>query len=219
MIEYLSYNISEDTPLYGNSKGIIISADKQIQEGDSCNTLNFQFSNHTGTHIDFPRHFDASGKTINDYNAEFWQFDNIEVIDLSGKINDSEIIGTKYFENLTNKTIDLLLIKTGYGKFRSTKKYTITPPGISSKLAPFFRKKFPNLRCIGMDLISISSYANREEGRKAHHAFLNSNEGSPILLLEDMKLDSTGPFSRVIIAPLLLDKADGAPCTVFGFKK
>jgi len=219
MIEYLSYHISEDTPLYGNSKGIIISADKQIKEGDSCNTLNLQFSNHTGTHIDFPHHFDASGKTINDYNAEFWQFDNVEVIDLSGKINDSEIIGTKYFEKLTNKTIDLLLVKTGYGKFRSTKKYTITPPGISSKLAPFFRKKFPNLRCIGMDLISISSYANREEGRKAHHAFLNSNEGSPILLLEDMKLDSTGPFSRVIIAPLLLDKADGVPCTVFGFKK
>ena len=54
MIEYLSYNISEDTPLYGNSKGIIISADKQIKEGDSCNTLNLQFSNHTGTHIDFP---------------------------------------------------------------------------------------------------------------------------------------------------------------------
>ena len=65
-----------------------------------------------------------------------------------------------------------------------------------------------------MDLISVSSYSNRLEGRKAHHAFLNPEEGDPILLIEDMKLDTVGPFSKIIVAPLLIDKADGVPCTV-----
>ena len=64
-----------------------------------------------------------------------------------------------------------------------------------------------------MDLISVSSYSNREEGRKAHHAFLNPKEGESILLIEDMKLDIDGPFNKVIVAPLLIDNADGAPCT------
>jgi kynurenine formamidase len=66
-------------------------------------------------------------------------------------------------------------------------------------------------------LISISSYTNREEGRKAHHAFLNPQEGEPILLIEDMKLDIDGPFDKVIVAPLLIDKTDGAPCTVIAY--
>ena len=68
-----------------------------------------------------------------------------------------------------------------------------------------------------MDLISISSYSNREEGRKAHHAFLDSDKGDPILLIEDMKIDTDGPFNKVIVAPLLIDSADGSPCTVLAY--
>ena len=68
-----------------------------------------------------------------------------------------------------------------------------------------------------MDLISISSYSNREEGRKAHHAFLNPDEGEPILLIEDMKLDTNSSFNKVIVAPLLIDNADGSPCTVLAY--
>jgi len=68
-----------------------------------------------------------------------------------------------------------------------------------------------------MDLISVSSYSNRAEGRKAHHAFLNPREGAPILLIEDMKLDTDESFKKVIVAPLLIDKADGSPCTVMAY--
>ena len=68
-----------------------------------------------------------------------------------------------------------------------------------------------------MDLISVSSYSNRNEGRKAHHAFLNSEEGEPILLIEDMKLDVFDLISKVIVAPLRIEKADGTPCTVMAY--
>ena len=139
---------------------------------------------------------------------------NIELINLSGKVDDCQIIGPELFPDLENLDADLLLLKTGYGAKRGTDHYTLTPPGLSYELASFFRSKFPKLRCIGMDLISVSSYSNRLEGRKAHHAFLNPEEGDPILLIEDMKLDTVGPFSKIIVAPLLIDKADGVPCTV-----
>ena len=216
-MEYLSYYISENTPSYGNGEGIIISPDKETNKGDSCNTINLTLSNHSGTHIDLPYHFNPNGKTLNDYSPSFWQFQFVEIIDLSGKVSDCQIIEPELLLKLKNKKTELLLIKTGYGVHRGTDRYTLTPPGLSADLAPFLRKNFPQLRCIGMDLISISSYSNRKEGRKAHHAFLNPKEGEPILLIEDMKLDIEGPFKKVIVSPLLIDKADGTPCTVMAF--
>ena len=216
-IEYLSYNLSEDTPLYGNGKGINFAPEKEILKGDSCNTLNLTFPNHSGTHIDFPSHFNPNGKNINDYPASFWEFKNVDVINLTDKVNDAQLIGPDFFEKKQNQLTELILIKTGYHAYRGTNRYTITPPGISPELASFFRAHYPNLRCIGLDLISISSYAKREEGRQAHHAFLNKKNERPILIIEDMKLDSNGPFSKVIVAPLLIDKADGSPCTVLAY--
>ena len=216
-MKYLSYFISEHTPLYGNGKGIHVSSDKEMIKGDSCNTMNLAFPNHSGTHIDFPYHFNPDGKTIDDYPAEFWQFNEVELIDLSGSINDSQIIVPDIFPELINCEADLILIKTGYGVFRKTDRYAITPPGLSADLAPYFHRKYSKLRCVGMDLISVSSYSNRSEGRKAHHAFLNPVEGEPILLIEDMKLDVFNLISKVIVAPLRIEKADGTPCTVMAY--
>ena len=214
---FLSYSLSQGTPLYGNGEGIYFTPDKEMIKGDSCNTTNLAFPNHSGTHIDLPFHFNSDGKTLNDYPATYWQFNHIEMIDLSGKVDDCQIIDTELFTGLENSETELLLIKTGYGSYRGTDRYTLTPPGLSADLAPFLRKNFPNLRCIGMDLISVSSYSNREEGRKAHHTFLNPDKGEPILLIEDMNLNVDGPFNTVIVAPLLIDNADGSPCTVLAY--
>ena len=72
----------------------------------------------------------------------------------------------------------------------------------------------PQLCCISMDLISVSSYSNREEGRKAHHTFMNPNKGEPILLIEDMKLDTERLFNKVIVSPIIIDNVDGLPCSI-----
>ena len=218
-IVFLSYSLSEATPLYGNGTGISFSNDKEITKGDSCNTMNLSFSNHSGTHIDLPYHFDKSGKTINDYSADFWEFNNVEIIDLSNRVSECEIIDSKKIPEIKNPDADLILIKTGFSFFRGSDKYTLTPPGLSSKLAKYFRINYPKIRCVGMDLISISSYSNREEGRKAHIEFLNPSKGDPILLIEDMKLDIDQSFDKVVVAPLQIDGADGVPCTILGYYK
>ena len=77
-IKLLSYFISPDTPLYGNGTGTHFINEKNINNGDSCNTLNMQFSNHTGTHIDFPYHFNKKGKKLNEYKSDFWEFKSIK---------------------------------------------------------------------------------------------------------------------------------------------
>jgi arylformamidase len=70
----LSYPISMDTPLYGNGEGIQLLKDKNLMNGDSCNTMHWSFPNHTGTHVDVPYHFNQNGKKITDYPANYWIF-------------------------------------------------------------------------------------------------------------------------------------------------
>ena len=190
---------------------------KEISKGDSCNTMKISFPNHTGTHIDLPCHFDPNGNSLSDYPPNFWEFNQVELVDLSNKIKECELVSSDKFLKIPNQEIDLLLIKTGFWKYRGTDKYTLTPPGISSELAGYLRGKFPKLRCIGMDIISISSFSHRDEGRKAHHAFLNPENGRPILLIEDMNLENAISFKKVIVAPLMIENADGTPCTIFGY--
>jgi hypothetical protein len=67
-----------------------------------------------------------------------------------------------------------------------------------------------------MDLISISGFSNRKAGRDAHHAFLSPKTGNPILLIEDMNLNFDGILKQITVSPLLVEEADGTPCTIFG---
>jgi len=215
-VVYLSYPISEDTPLYGNGTGIELNPDKQMHMGDSCNTMMWRFPNHAGTHVDAPRHFSSTGKSISDYQADFWIFNRIELVDISEVVEDCQLIEPELFPDFKIEDPDLLLIRTGYSHFRGTERYTLTPPGISANSAHWLRNNFPSVRCVGMDLISISSYNSRKEGRKAHQTFLSPKKGNPILLVEDMDLDFRGQLQQVIILPMQVTDSDASPCVSLG---
>jgi len=206
-VTFLSHHLSESTPLYGNGKGISFQFDKNMDHGDSCNTMNLSFPNHSSTHIDFPCHFNNKGKNLNDFPADFWEFSNVDIIDLTGKVSDCQIIGTDLFEGLQDLKTELLIIKTGYEKYRGTDRYTLTPPGLSFELSYYIRKNYPKVRCIGMDLISIGSYANRDEGHKAHHSFLNPSTITISVFFNSFNNSgnffSFSSFSSVILAHLL----------------
>ena len=69
--------------------------------------------------------------------------------------------------------------------------YATNNPGLHPDLGRWFRVNYPEIRAVGMDWISISSFAHRETGREAHRAFLDPDgAGQPIVILEDMDLSS-----------------------------
>jgi kynurenine formamidase len=107
---------------------------------------------------------------------------------------------------------ELLLIKTGFEKFRYQSLFWKNSPGLSHEVAFMLRKRCPSLKAVGMDFISVGNIKHKEMGKMAHKAFLKNN----ILLIEDMKL--SGLLIRapdiVIVAPLIVSKADAAPCTI-----
>jgi len=212
---FLSYFLNVSTPMYGNEASFHTKYLKSIKKGDSCNTSLWNFSNHTGTHIDCPYHFSENGKKISDYSPEFWVINNCEFIDVN--VNPGDIISSNHITlDTIDADIELLIIKTNFYRLRENKAYWQNNPGLHPDIADILRNNFKKLRMIGMDFISVSSFQNRLMGREAHKTFLN-HDLQPILLIEDMNLSSIESNSKIIhlfIAPLLVENADASPCTI-----
>ena len=214
---YLSHPLSNDTPLYGGARNINIEQNTCICNGDTANSLTLSFPNHAGTHVDVPYHFFTNGKKLTDYDASQWIFNKPKLIDVP--CEDGYLVTYNDISEKINNDTDLLLIRTGYEKFRHKPKYWQKNPGLCVDLAKQLRLKHPNVRAIGMDIISLTSRLHREEGRKAHREFLGDHyPSSPIVLIEDMSLiNYKDIITNVLIAPLIVNDADGAPCTVIAY--
>jgi len=208
----LSYFLDDQTPLYGGSKGINIQPERSISKGDTANTKKIIFNNHSGTHIDFPNHFIHDGLTSEFYDANFWVFSNPYVINKFVEPNQIISFSNEEIDNIPIDT-DFLIIKTGFGKFRGEDIYWERNPGFAPEVANILRNKFKNLRVLGMDIISLTSFNNRPLGREAHKAFLGSD--SPILLVEDMNLGELKFQPKLIVClPTLIKGVDGAPVNI-----
>ena len=211
----LSHFISKNTPLYGGSGKNEIIQDKNILKGDSCNTFLIALSNHLGTHIDCPYHFNKIGKKVCEYKIDDFIFKNPALIEI--KKNADEPITSKDIEGKKKKILgkDIILIKTGFEKFRSKDKYIFHNPFILPEVFELLRNEFKSVKAVGIDTISISNIQNRDIGRAAHKSALNCKP--EILLVEDMKLSvlrKSCKLNAIIIAPVLIECIDSAPVTV-----
>jgi len=214
---WLSHILSENTPSYGGENGISIMTKTSIKLNDTANSLRLSLNSHMGTHIDVPKHFFDDGFTITDIDASFWVFNSPQLIDHSCR--DGELIKVADVEGKLNYDTDLLLIRTGFESHRKSSRYWKKNPGISPNFARFLRNDFPNIRAIGVDSISITSWMHRKTGKEAHTEFLNPEyPGSPILIIEDMSLAIIKDnLKSVIVLPLRIENADGAPVTIIGY--
>ena len=208
----LSYWIDEQTPLYGGRTGFKVHHENSLNLGDTCNTKFIEIKNHCGTHIDFPNHFIQEGKTSDLFSSSDLIYSNPFLYEIP--IPQDTIID---LSNLELKVIplstDFIIFKTGFGSIRNTELYWRNNPGFSPILATKLRNQLPNIRAIGMDTISLTSYQNRELGRLAHKEFLGGDR--PILLIEDMNLNNLYKSPKLVIcAPLMISKLDGSPVNI-----
>ena len=99
----------------------------------------------------------------------------------------------------------------------NSRGYADKNPWLDNEAATFLRIQ-KNLRAIGIDAISISSFAHLDIGEKTHQILLMADFHlfEPKFIIEDMNLsaDLKG-MKRVFVIPLFIDEVDSAPCTVF----
>ena len=214
----LSHNLNESTPEYANGDSLKIFSICSIANDDSCNKMGLSMDLHTGTHVDFPRHFCNHGSSIDEledygiFSFSKWKLIEIEVEPRS-LINDLDFINLEIDNEVT-----LLLIRTGWeSKRHERENYALNGPGLHSELAVKLRQKFPNLIAVGFDFISLTSYAHREHGRIAHKRFLCD---IGLIVIEDVKLADFNEFEGTIqMVPWQIQGADGVPVTIIWSKQ
>ena len=115
-----------------------------------------------------------------------------------------------------------MFLRTVFESFRTLgekKKYIFDNPGIEAEIE-FWLRENRSIKLIGIDFISLLSFAHREEGRGAHKAFLcpygkGGIAFDPILIIEDMKLAQYEEnLKNIVVMPLRTKNRDGAPVTV-----
>ena len=214
---YLSYPLKSENPVYGvGNEPLDLRKTRSIASGDSANVCQFTIRSHLGTHVDLPNHFFENGKKVTDYPAEFWIFKAPETVQVA--LKPSEILKCGEWLDSIAQAADILLLRSGWAGMRGDRKYSIENPGINPEVAFHLRKKYPKLRAIGIDWISVSPYSYRALGRSAHQAFLDpAGDNNPIAIIEDMDLscDLEG-LREVFVVPLRIQESDSAPCTVIG---
>ncbi len=215
---YLSYLLDGNTPTYGNRNRFVREERSSIAKGDVANDSSIETTVHIGTHIDMPYHFFADGQTVESYDASFFDFSDVLFIEIEPR---SLIIRDELLEKLEaiedKAKYDMLIVKTGICDRRDEAVFWESNYGFDPLVAPYLREKFHNIRVLGFDSVSVSSFAHRLIGREAHKAFLDP--AAPILLLEDMDLraiNDTRKLHRVTVAPMRIAQCDGLPCTVIG---
>jgi len=210
----LSYPLSKDTPSYGSKHNFIASPEKSILNNDSSNSYILNFLNHMGTHIDAPNHFHKSGKKIIDFSPEDLLFHKPQLIDIDltllNEISHSTLVDKINIES------DIIFFRTYFSNKRNNREYIESYPVFSSKLAYDLKKNFPKIKSIGLDIISLTSPLNREEGTKSHKILL-ANDSREILIIEDMNLNYyEEKIQKIMVVPLMVEDIDSAPCTVYG---
>jgi len=132
----LSFILSVDTPVFPGCPPVEVRAFSSLSRGDCSNTFSINFYNHSGTHMDAPRHFYNDGKAITDFRFSEFVYENPIVVNIpkqeSELIMESDLL--KYFDII--KEADLLLIRTGFTKFRSSEplKYDMDLTRVTSSL-------------------------------------------------------------------------------------
>jgi kynurenine formamidase len=210
---FLSHVLSNETVGYGGKKDFETVRTQSISDGNSCNQSVWKMNNHIGTHIDAPFHFTDKGMSLEQFPAEFWIFNRVHLVEVS--VMPSSLIDVNsWCDNIPMET-ELLLIKTGFEEKRNSSEYWEHNPGLTPGLGEWLRQSRPNLRVVGFDFISLTSYDHRPLGKKAHQSFLGEGSGRPILIVEDMHLmELKDSPKRTYIFPMRVSNADGSPVTI-----
>lgn len=219
----LSYPIGNNTPYYIGTTEPSVKPNTQIKDGDDYNTFTIKVGNHCGTHVDAPKHFINTGRPIQDYSMADLTMDRTVIIPLD--VNPYSLIEVDDFSHVDLSNYDAILFKTGFERFRTENLdlYLTNYPGVSPDSVQWIRENHPNIRCLGIDTISMSRYNDAKIAKQTHiTAFKKDKDlGDPILFIEDMKLSGAKENLelKMLIVPWQIKGVDSAPCTVIGFMK
>jgi arylformamidase len=199
----LTHIIYPDMPVFPGTEQPVFEKANTLEK-DGFQEAKITMYSHTGTHIDAPAHMLSDGPYLDDLDinhfigkATILDFskDNIKLIDVDSlKLHEDKI-----------KSVEFLIIKTGWSKYWGSKKYYEDFPSLSEASAKWLSEF--TLKGIGIDAISIDDMKSTTFA--VHKILMPKN----ILIIENLtNLDSIlSEYFTLSVLPLKNKTADGSP--------
>jgi len=178
-----------------------------LEKGQTFNLCHMQLGNHTGTHIDYPKHVIQDAKTSSDFPIEYLIGSGLII-----SVPDTEKSVTKEFvSELPILKSDIVFFKTANSKLSKEDKFTSKYVYIEADAAEELLKK--GVKIVGIDYLSVDKYESED---LPVHKFLLSKE---VLIVEGLELNNA-PIGRceILIVPVNIPNMDGLPVRVLAKK-
>ncbi|SEA73193.1 arylformamidase [Thalassobacillus cyri] len=193
----ISMLLDQQTPPWPGDEQYAYHLTWSMEETGSVNVGSIKMSNHTGTHVDAPFHYDNKGLKIAELPLERFHGQTV-VVGIEGKT----MVGAKDLTGINFSGVSKLLLKSNSWKDRTAfpEDYTV----LGDDLGPFLNRNGIDL--VGVDTPSVDPETSKE--LKAHHSLYEND----VLILEGLVLDHVEPDRYELNAfPLNLAEADGSP--------
>jgi len=175
------------------------------------------FGTHTGTHVDAPKHFIKKGKTIDKIDLDLLTGEAL-VVDLSYKKKFSEV-SVSELKKFIKKKHKRIVLNYNWSKNIDSINYYEQHPYLSKESARFLIK-------MGCKLLAMDTPMpdNPKDGYGCEidspiHKILLGNNCLLVEYLNNTNLIRKKNKVELVVAPLKIENADGAPARVFAISK
>ncbi len=195
--------LTSHTVVYPGDPSFEIKTLASLAEGSVVDLKYLAFSNHIGTHIDFPAHVIKDGKTSTDYSL-----DNLIMRAMVVEVPESfQSITAEFIKTIDVGSVCCLLFKTSNSNLSKQDRFVKEYVYLELDAAKYLLNT--SVRVIGIDYLSVDAF--NAEGLPVHNCLL-SNE---ILILENLELKEvpTGEYT-IYIMPMNIPNMDGLPARV-----
>ena len=219
MYQILSYPIKKGQPTWPGNPAFSLEPHTSIAGGDTANTCTIHLFNHYGTHLDGPMHFYGKGIPLDQVPFGQFFFHKPLLLDIpkepGAKLMPEDLIPHR--EDV--KDADLLLIRTGFSKYRREKPdlYENNGPAVSSRLARYLQDNMSHLKALALDFVSLASYSDTKDGDLAHQIILVIYHNRYICIIEDVNMEGlpSGFLKNAAAVPLIIEGIDSSPVTMW----
>jgi len=197
----LTHPISSETPVYfpWHPKTEVIKTANFAEH--RCEVTRLTIGSHTGTHIDAPSHVVQGMPTLDEYDPTLW-FVDAQVLDFTPRAPRQEITEEEMRAKVKRKGVAILL-KTGWDTHFGKEDYYASYPPISNRAAEF-------LVSMGIPVLAADTPFTLD----VHHILLK--KGIPLITNVNNTSQLKEGMIKLIAAPLLIKRGDGAPARVLG---
>lgn len=213
----LSYDLEENMPAWPTQARYGSTVYESYDFGDAAIHSSVILSEHTGTHIDAPKHFIPGGCSIDQLDIKTVMGRGVTIV--ATNIGEKEVLTLaqiKEFEKQNSEIEpgDIIMIRFGWDA-----KWALQPycgnflknwPGLSEEAAKYFVHK--KVSAVGCDTLSLDAYGVKEN--VCHNILL----GAGIPIIENINnLSNLPAFSYVIGLPNKFKGGSGSPIRMAAF--